>query len=204
MPGEMGSSRTPLLSNSDNIALAQRLEKHQLIQFRRIAVYLYKGKNQWTRALLKTASSGMPCSTLRSSGMASQRRGGCRGKWECFAASLFIHLPGPASPNVMLELAWRPSLVDLAMPCFTRVMREYLSKILMGMNETQPVEQSQQLAWTTGPAAGPAPAGFPCGGQTLCLCPASCVLLLQHVTSPQWQHSLCRVINLSEEHRGPG
>lgn len=30
--------------NFDNIALAQKLEKHELIEFRRIAAYLYKGK----------------------------------------------------------------------------------------------------------------------------------------------------------------
>ncbi|KAM5312310.1 clathrin heavy chain 2 [Glossophaga mutica] len=32
-------------NNFDNSSLAQRLEKHQLIQFRHIAMYLYKGKN---------------------------------------------------------------------------------------------------------------------------------------------------------------
>ena len=30
--------------NFDNISLAQQLEKHELIEFRRIAAYLYKGK----------------------------------------------------------------------------------------------------------------------------------------------------------------
>ncbi|XP_017492550.1 PREDICTED: clathrin heavy chain-like [Rhagoletis zephyria] len=33
--------------NFDTIALAQRLEKHELIEFRRIAAYLYKGNNRW-------------------------------------------------------------------------------------------------------------------------------------------------------------
>lgn len=43
--------------------------------------------------------------------------------------SLSLHLLQPASPNVMLELAWRHTLADLAMTCFTQVMREYLSKV---------------------------------------------------------------------------
>lgn len=43
--------------------------------------------------------------------------------------SLSLHLLPPASPNVMLELAWRHNLVDLAVTCFTQVMREYLSKV---------------------------------------------------------------------------
>lgn len=37
--------------NFDNIALAQQLEKHQLIEFRRIAAYLYKGNNRWTQSV---------------------------------------------------------------------------------------------------------------------------------------------------------
>ena len=32
--------------NFDNIALAQKLEKHELIEFRRIAAYLYKGETE--------------------------------------------------------------------------------------------------------------------------------------------------------------
>lgn len=50
------------------------------------------------------------------------------GKRECFAASLFTCydlLP----PDVVLELAWRHNLLDLAMPYFIQVMREYLSKV---------------------------------------------------------------------------
>ena len=37
--------------NYDNISLAQRLEKHELIEFRRIAAYLYRGNNRWKQAV---------------------------------------------------------------------------------------------------------------------------------------------------------
>ena len=37
--------------NFDNIALAQRLEKHELIEFRRIGAYLYKGNNRWKQSV---------------------------------------------------------------------------------------------------------------------------------------------------------
>ena len=37
--------------NFDNIALAQSLEKHQLIEFRRIGAYLYKGNNRWKQSV---------------------------------------------------------------------------------------------------------------------------------------------------------
>lgn len=38
-------------NNFDNIALAQQLEKHELIEFRRIAAYLYKGNNRWAQSV---------------------------------------------------------------------------------------------------------------------------------------------------------
>ena len=37
--------------NFDNINLAQTLEKHELIEFRRIAAYLYKGNNRWNQSV---------------------------------------------------------------------------------------------------------------------------------------------------------
>lgn len=37
--------------NFDTICLAQRLEKHDLIEFRRIAAYLYKGNNRWRQSV---------------------------------------------------------------------------------------------------------------------------------------------------------
>lgn len=37
--------------NFDNIALAQQLEKHELLEFRRISAYLYKGNNRWKQSV---------------------------------------------------------------------------------------------------------------------------------------------------------
>jgi clathrin heavy chain len=37
--------------NFDNIGLAQKLEKHELTEFRRIAAYLYKGNNRWKQSV---------------------------------------------------------------------------------------------------------------------------------------------------------
>ena len=37
--------------NFDNISLAERLEKHELIEFRRIAAYLFKGNNRWKQSV---------------------------------------------------------------------------------------------------------------------------------------------------------
>lgn len=37
--------------NFDTIALAQQLEKHDLIEFRRISAYLYKSNNRWSQSV---------------------------------------------------------------------------------------------------------------------------------------------------------
>ena len=37
--------------NFDNIALAQQLEKHPLVEFRRISAYLFKGNNRWKQSI---------------------------------------------------------------------------------------------------------------------------------------------------------
>uniref|UniRef100_A0A915M074 Clathrin heavy chain n=1 Tax=Meloidogyne javanica TaxID=6303 RepID=A0A915M074_MELJA len=37
--------------NFDNIALAQQLEQHSLVEFRRISAYLYKGNNRWKQSV---------------------------------------------------------------------------------------------------------------------------------------------------------
>ncbi|XP_063560851.1 clathrin heavy chain 2 isoform X5 [Gorilla gorilla gorilla] len=50
------------------------------------------------------------------------------GKRECFAACLFTCYD-LLRPDMVLELAWRHNLMDLAMPYFIQVMREYLSKV---------------------------------------------------------------------------
>lgn len=45
--------------NFDTIALAQKLEKHELIEFRRIAAYLYKGNNRWKQSVELCKKDGL-------------------------------------------------------------------------------------------------------------------------------------------------
>lgn len=38
-------------NNFDNVALAQQLENHELLEFRRISAYLYRRNNRWSTAI---------------------------------------------------------------------------------------------------------------------------------------------------------
>uniref|UniRef100_A0A8C8FYA4 Clathrin heavy chain n=1 Tax=Oncorhynchus tshawytscha TaxID=74940 RepID=A0A8C8FYA4_ONCTS len=131
--------------NFDTIVLAQRLEKHELIEFRRIAAYLYKGNNRWRQsvelckkdklykdAMLYAAESkdAELAETLLQWFLEEGRK-------ECFAACLFASYD-LLHPNVVLELAWRHNIMDFAMPYFIQVMREYLTKVSPAVNTVPP------------------------------------------------------------------
>nr|XP_032803266.1 clathrin heavy chain 1 isoform X1 [Petromyzon marinus] len=122
--------------NFDNISLAQRLEKHELIEFRRIAAYLYKGNNRWKQSvdlckkdrLYKDAMQYAAESkdTELAEDLLAWFLG--EGKHECFAGCLFSCYD-LLRPDVILEQAWRHNIMDFAMPYFIQVVREYLSKV---------------------------------------------------------------------------
>ncbi|XP_016386829.1 clathrin heavy chain 1-like [Sinocyclocheilus rhinocerous] len=122
--------------NFDSIGLAQRLETHELIEFRRIAAYLYKSNQRWAQSIQlckkdKLYKEAMQFSAESQDGAQAQdllRWFVEEGKRECFAACLFSSYDLLA-PDLVLELAWRHGLVDFAMPYFIQVTREYLSKV---------------------------------------------------------------------------
>ncbi|ROI64768.1 Clathrin heavy chain 1 [Anabarilius grahami] len=122
--------------NFDSIGLAQRLETHELIEFRRIAAYLYKSNQRWAQSIQLCKKDKLYKDAMQ---FAAESQDGAQaqdllrwfveeGKRECFAACLFSSYDLLA-PDVVLELAWRHGLMDSAMPYFIQVMREYLSKV---------------------------------------------------------------------------
>jgi len=138
--------------NFDNIVLAQRLEKHDLIEFRRIAAYLYKGNNRWKQSVELCKKDGLYKDAMEYAAESKipevaedlllwflERK-----NFTCFAAVLFqcydlLH------PDVVLELAWRHDIIKYSMPYFIQVMREYFTKV-DELKETvdQKLEESAQ------------------------------------------------------------
>ncbi|ETE68739.1 Clathrin heavy chain 1, partial [Ophiophagus hannah] len=163
--------------NFDNISLAQRLEKHELIEFRRIAAYLFKGNNRWKQSvelckkdrLYKDAMQY--ASESKDTELAEELLQWFlqEGKQECFGACLFTCYD-LLRPDVVLETAWRHNIMDFAMPYFIQVMKEYLSKVDKldaseslrkeeeQATETQPIVYGQpQLMLTAGPSVAVPP-----------------------------------------------
>jgi clathrin heavy chain len=122
--------------NFDTIALAQLLEKHELLEFRRIAAYLYKNNNRWGQSvnLCKKDKLFKDAMQYASESREVEIAEGLIawfleiGKKECFAGCLFTCYD-LLRPDVILELAWRHNIMDFAMPYVIQVLREYLTKV---------------------------------------------------------------------------
>ena len=122
--------------NFDNIQLAQTLEKHELIEFRRIAAYLYKGNNRWGQSVQLCKKDNLFKDAME---YAAESKNAEVAEdllayflehkaYDCFTACLFqcydlLH------PDVILELAWKHNIMDFAMPYLIQVMREYTNKM---------------------------------------------------------------------------
>jgi len=123
-------------TNIDTLALARSLEKHELIEFRRIAAYLYKQNGRadqsialsksdclWRDAIETAADSKKPrlCEDLL-------RFFTEQGRKDCFAACLYTCYDF-IKPDVALELAWRNGMTDFAMPFLIQTLKEAHEKL---------------------------------------------------------------------------
>ncbi|CAG8432851.1 7339_t:CDS:10 [Diversispora eburnea] len=120
----------------DNIKLAQRLEKHELLEFRRIAAHLYKKNKRWDKSIALSKEDRLfkdaietACES-RSTEVAEELLEYFVqiGNKECFTSALYTCYD-LARPDVVLELAWKHGLNDFAMPYLIQVMREYVTKV---------------------------------------------------------------------------
>ena len=136
--------------NFDQIALAQKIEKHELLEFRRIAAYLYKKNKRWQQsvslskadkmykdAIETTFSSGDPelSEELLRFFVSVQDR-------ECFCATLYTTYT-LVKPDVAIELAWRNGYQDFVMPYviqYTRHLHERLAEL---EKRTAPKEEAE-------------------------------------------------------------
>merc|ERR1719191_1126504 len=139
--------------NFDQIALAQKLEKHELIEMRRIAALVYKKNKRYKQSIELSKQDKMykdAMETARDSGnqeLAEELVNfflDSKDK-ECFGALLYTCYD-LVRPDVVLGLAWRHRLIDYAMPYFVQSLREYTSRIeaLDKKEEKREEEQEKQ------------------------------------------------------------
>jgi len=116
----------------DQIALAQQLESHELMEFRRIAAHLYKLNKRFERSMELSKKDGLWADAMQTAADSLQQELAegllqyfvQQKQEECFAACLYTCYE-LIRPDVVLELAWRHALMDFAMPFMIQTFREY-------------------------------------------------------------------------------
>ena len=123
-------------SSFDQIALAQQLENHELVEFRRISAHLYKLNKRYERSLELSKKDGLWADTMETAADSKDRELAESTLYyfveskqkECFAACLYTCYE-LIRPDVVLELAWRYNLMNYAMPFMIQTLRGFDDKI---------------------------------------------------------------------------
>ncbi|KAK4529218.1 hypothetical protein CCYA_CCYA01G0075 [Cyanidiococcus yangmingshanensis] len=122
--------------NFDQMALAQQLEKHELIHMRQIAVLLLRRNQKYERALelckrdraFKEATEIAAESASASLAESLARYFLENGLKEAFTMTLYICYP-LMRPDLVLEWTWRAGATDYAMPFYIQTLRDYAARL---------------------------------------------------------------------------
>ncbi|OAQ24879.1 clathrin, heavy polypeptide, isoform CRA_a [Linnemannia elongata AG-77] len=150
-------------SNFDNIALANRLESHELLEFRRIAAHLFKRNKKWRQSMTLSKQDRLYKDAMDTAAESQDTSVAEEllqyfvesGHKECFAACLYICYD-LVRPDRVMELAWRHQLTDFAMPYMVQFTREYVDKVdkLEKAHEERTAKESKERSSET-PILGP-------------------------------------------------
>jgi len=146
--------------NYDQIALAQKVEKHELLEFRRIAAYIFKKNKRWQQSVQISQGDKMykdAIDTAAESKDAELAEELLRffvqiQDKECFSACLYTCF-ALVSPDVAMELAWRNGCMDFAMPFMIQYMRNLHDKV-EAINERTKPKKKEEADEVSAAAAG--------------------------------------------------
>ena len=136
--------------NFDQIALAQKLEKHELLEFRRIAAYVFKKNKRWAQSMNISKQDKMykdAIETANFSGDAALVEElmrffvGVQDK-ECFCAMLYT-CNDLVKPDVAIELAWRNEYVPFVMPYIIQYVKNLSDKVKEIDERTKPKKEDE-------------------------------------------------------------
>eukprot|EP01006_Ploeotia_vitrea_P027592 TRINITY_DN60369_c0_g1_i1.p1 TRINITY_DN60369_c0_g1~~TRINITY_DN60369_c0_g1_i1.p1 ORF type:complete len:1280 (-),score=86.00 TRINITY_DN60369_c0_g1_i1:31-3870(-) len=140
--------------NFDKILLAQKVEKHELLEFRRISAYIYKRNKRWTQSIELSKLDRMykdAIDTAAESNDADIAEDLLRYFVEtvndkpCFTATLYTCYE-LIRPDTAIELAWRHGYVDNVMPFVIQYMRHMHDKVKVLDERTAPPKEEVKEA----------------------------------------------------------
>jgi clathrin heavy chain len=123
-------------NNFDAIALAQKLEKHELLEFRRIAAYLYKKNNRWGQSVELSKKDSLYKDALETAAESREQAIAenllkffvDNKNHAAFAATLYTCYD-LIRPDVALEFAWRNKIIDFAFPYIIQYVRDLSTRV---------------------------------------------------------------------------
>ncbi|RVW56591.1 Clathrin heavy chain 2 [Vitis vinifera] len=144
--------------NFDQIGLAQKVEKHELLEMRRIAAYIYKKAGRWKQSIALSKKDNLYKDAMETCSQSGDRELAEellvyfieQKKKECFASCLFVCYD-LIRPDVVLELAWMNNMIDFAFPYLLQFIREYTGKVddlvkdrIEALKETKAKEEEEK------------------------------------------------------------
>lgn len=123
-------------SEFDQAALAQRLETHELLEFRRIAAHLFKLGKKWERSLEISKRDSLWADSMQTTADSKDTELAekllnffvAQGQKECVSACLYTCYE-LIRPDVVLEMAWRHNMMDFAMPYMIQSFRQFSDEL---------------------------------------------------------------------------
>lgn len=121
--------------NFNNVALAQQLEQHELLEFRRLAAHLYKKNNKWDESIALSKQDKLYKDAIQTAATSNAIEVAEDllsyfvdiGNKECFAAILYACFDLLRS-DVVEELSWQHGLNDFYMPYKIQNQRSLVDK----------------------------------------------------------------------------
>jgi len=149
--------------NFDQIQLAQKVEKHELLEFRRIAAYLYKKNKRYSQSVQLSKEDRMykdaidTCAESKDAELTEDllRFFVSVQDKACFSSTLYTCYD-LVKPDIAIELAWRNGYTDYAMPYVIQYVRHLHDKVAVLDERTAPKKED--------PAAEAAAAAAVMGG----------------------------------------
>jgi clathrin heavy chain len=136
--------------NFDQIYLAQKVEKHELLEFRRVAAYIYKKNARFTQSVRLSKEDRMykdAIDTTAESNDSDVAEDLLRffvsvHDKASFAACLFTCYD-LVKPDVAIELAWRNGYTDFVMPYIIQYTRHLHDKVKVLDERTAPKKEEE-------------------------------------------------------------
>lgn len=161
----------------DNIGLAERLEKHELIFFRQLAAVIYRNNKKFNKAISLLKSDGLWFDAIETAAISKSVKVVTElltyfvetGNRECMVATLY-QCYSYLEYDVVLELSWLNGLDDLTKPYQISVAKENQKKIdsvykdlkdrESNQNDGEEASLGKPLMITNGPVGSAAPLGL--------------------------------------------